>query len=94
MRRDVCWIDYGRFAEDGIAVRLLRAVLRNALADGAIASEQESVGNKLSPGHKSEVAGGLIVWTNVKQLHANKRAARRRRRHGGGRQRSWRSGTG
>lgn len=72
------WIDYGRFAEDGIAVRLLRAVLRNALADGAIASEQESVGNKLSPGHKSEVAGGLIVWTNVKQLHANKRAARRK----------------
>ena len=66
------WIDYGKFAEDGIASRILRAVFRNALADGGMESSQGSVGNKESPKHKSEVAGGLIVWTNVKDLHVSK----------------------
>lgn len=65
------WIDYGKFANDGIAARILRAVLRNALADAAMESSQGNVGNKQSPGHKSEVAGGLIVWNNVKDLHAS-----------------------
>jgi hypothetical protein len=65
------WIDYGKFAEDGIAARILRAVLRNALADGEMGSAQGTVTSKQSPGHKSEVAGGLIVWTNVKDLHAS-----------------------
>lgn len=66
------WIDYGKFSDDGIAARTLRAVLRNALADGGITSPADRVGNKQSPGHKSEVAGGLIVWNNVKQLHGGK----------------------
>lgn len=66
----VRWIDYGKFSEDGVAARVLRAVLRNALADGQISSPADRVGNKQSPGHKSEVAGGLIVWHNVKELHA------------------------
>jgi hypothetical protein len=70
------WIDYGKFSEDGIAARILRAVLRNALADAGMESSQGNVGNKQSPGHKSEVAGGLIVWNNVRHLHASKRAAR------------------
>jgi hypothetical protein len=70
------WIDYGKFSEDGIAARTLRAILRNALADAGMESSQNNVGNKQSPGHKSEVAGGLIVWNNVRHLHASKRAAR------------------
>lgn len=68
----VRWIDYGKFSDDGIAARTLRAVLRNALADGKLASPADRVGNKQSPGHKSEVAGGLIVWNNVKELHSSK----------------------
>jgi hypothetical protein len=69
----VRWIDYGKFSDDGVAARTLRAVLRNALADGGFTSPADRVGNKQSPGHKSEVAGGLIVWNNVKQLHSAKR---------------------
>lgn len=69
------WIDYGKFSEDGVAARTLRAVLRNALADAGITSPAEQVKNKQSPGHKSEVAGGLIVWDNVKEFHARKTRA-------------------
>lgn len=71
----VRWIDYGKFSDDGIAARILRAVLRNALSDGKINSPADRVGNKQSPGHKSEVAGGLIVWSNVKELHAKAHSA-------------------
>lgn len=70
------WIDYGRFAENGPAANLLRAVLRNALSDGSIETPRNAVGNKQSPSPKCEVAGGLIVWNNVRNLHASKRAAR------------------
>lgn len=63
------WIDYGRFAPDGFAADILRAVLRNGLADAGLRSRPDTVANKESPGHKSEVAGGLIVWDNVKSLH-------------------------
>lgn len=70
------WIDYGRFAEDGPAANLLRAVLRNALSDGSINTPKHAVANKQSPKHKCEVAGGLIVWNNVRGLHESKRAAR------------------
>ena len=63
------WIDYGRFAPDGFAADILRAVLRNGLSDAGLRSRPDTVANKESPGHKSEVAGGLIVWDNVKGLH-------------------------
>lgn len=66
----VRWIDYGKFSDDGMAARILRAVLRNALADGKLTSPSDRVGNKQSPDHKCEVAGGLIVWDNVKEFHA------------------------
>jgi hypothetical protein len=66
----VRWIDYGKFSSDGIAARTLRAVLRNALSDGKMTSPAQGVDNKQSPGHKSEVAGGLIVWNDVQEFHA------------------------
>ncbi len=61
------WIDYGHFTDDGVASRMLRAVLRNSLADATIDSSASNVGNKESPKHKSEVAAGLIVWNNVRE---------------------------
>ncbi len=67
------WIDYGKFSPDGFAADILRAVLRNALADAGLSSSQNNVASKESPGHKSEVAGGLIVWDNVKELHRAQR---------------------
>lgn len=67
------WIDYGKFTADGFAADILRAVLRNALADAGLKSSQSNVASKESPGHKSEVAGGLIVWDNVKEVHRAKR---------------------
>ena len=51
-------------------------MLRNALSDASIDTPKNAVGNKQSPTPKCEVAGGLIVWNNVRDIHESKRAAR------------------
>ena len=65
------WIDFGRYDENGIASKLLNAVLFNALKfdpqDGPIAVPAAMLAQKQSPGHKSEAAGGLVVMRAVGQ---------------------------
>ncbi|HVR41368.1 MAG TPA: hypothetical protein VMU84_19895 [Thermoanaerobaculia bacterium] len=55
------WVDFGRFSEDGVASKILKALVYNSLKEAKLAVRSERVGQKQSPGHKSEVAGGLVV---------------------------------
>jgi hypothetical protein len=54
------WIDFGRFSDQGIAAKLLRAVIVNALKE-EVRVRPDHLPQKQSPGHKNEVAGGLVV---------------------------------
>jgi hypothetical protein len=55
------WIDFGRYDKDGIASKMLGALLFNALKDVNAVVDTAKLHQKQSPGHKSEAAGGLVV---------------------------------
>jgi len=55
------WIDFGRYDQEGIAARLLNAMLFNGLKDAGAVAQSSQLGQLQSPGHKSEAAGGLVV---------------------------------
>ena len=55
------WIDFGRHDEHGVASKMLNALLYNALKEMRIPAPPAALGQKQSPGHKSEAAGGLVV---------------------------------
>lgn len=53
------WIDFGKYDKDGIASKMLNALFFNCLKDVEV--NAKSLGQLQSPGHKSEVSGGLVV---------------------------------
>jgi hypothetical protein len=55
------WIDFGRYDAEGIAAKLLNAMLFNGLRDAGAEVKSTQLGQLQSPGHKSEAAGGLVV---------------------------------
>lgn len=55
------WIDFGRYDADGVASRMLNAILFNSLLDSGIRPNESVMKQLQSPGHKSETAGGLVV---------------------------------
>jgi hypothetical protein len=55
------WIDFGHYSEDGVASKILKALVFNGLREAKLSVKSEKIGQKQSPGHKSEVAGGLVV---------------------------------
>lgn len=55
------WINFGKYDKDGIASKMLNAVFFNCLKDIKVAAK--SLSQLQSPGHKSEVAGGLVVMS-------------------------------
>jgi hypothetical protein len=57
------WIDFGRYDKDGIASKMLGALLFNALKDVNAVVDTAKLAQKQSPGHKSEAAGGLVVMS-------------------------------
>lgn len=59
------WIDFGHYSEEGMAARILKALVFNGLREANLSVRPETMGQKQSPGHKSEVAGGLVVMNIV-----------------------------
>jgi hypothetical protein len=55
------WIDFGRYDPEGIAGKLLNAMLFNGLRDAGAETRSAQLGQLQSPGHKSEASGGLVV---------------------------------
>lgn len=55
------WIDLGKPSNDGIGTELMKALLYNGLKDGGLRVKSDLLGQKHSPDHKCEVAGGLVV---------------------------------
>ena len=53
------WLDLGDFRSDGLAAKILNAVLFQGLKDVGVRAP--GLAQIQSPGHKSEVAGGLVV---------------------------------
>jgi hypothetical protein len=54
------WIDFGQYEENGIAAKVLNAVLFNTLKTD-VGLPPSRLAQRQSPGHKSEAAGGLVV---------------------------------
>ncbi len=61
----ISWIDFGKFDSNGIGAKILNAIFINCLNDeaalGEMAVKAKSVSQLISPCHKSEAAGGLVV---------------------------------
>jgi hypothetical protein len=66
------WIDFGRYDKDGIASKMLGALLFNALKDVNAVVDTAKLAQKQSPGHKSEAAGGLVVMS-LNRARVNKK---------------------
>ncbi|HYI07480.1 MAG TPA: hypothetical protein VEK57_00290 [Thermoanaerobaculia bacterium] len=59
------WVDFGHFSEEGVASKILKALVFNGLKEAQLSVKADRIGQKQSPGHKSEVAGGLVVMNIV-----------------------------
>ena len=64
------WINFGKYDKEGIASKMLNAVFFQALNDFEV--KAKNLDQLQSPGHKSEVSGGLVVWQITNKLKMTK----------------------